>query len=62
MKRTHKLLIAGASVLALGAGGVGIANAVNGDSEERVTGPEGRPGRQGCRSCGRRRPRRGRRA
>jgi hypothetical protein len=39
MTRTRKLLIAGAAVLALGAGGVGIAQAVGGD-EEQATGPE----------------------
>ena len=40
MTRTRKLLIAGAAILVLGVGGVGIAQAVGGDSEERVTGPE----------------------
>jgi hypothetical protein len=39
MSRRRKLLIAGIAVLALGAGGVGFAQAV-GDSEENVTGPE----------------------
>jgi hypothetical protein len=36
----RKLLIAGAAVLLVAAGGVGIAQAVGGDSEEQVTGPE----------------------
>jgi hypothetical protein len=40
MTRSRKLVITGAAVLALGAGGVGIAQAVGGDSEEQVTGPE----------------------
>jgi hypothetical protein len=40
MTRTRKLLIAGAAILVLAVGGVGIAQAVGGDSEERVTGPE----------------------
>jgi hypothetical protein len=40
MTRRKKLLIGGAVVLALGAGGVGLAQAVGGDSEEQVTGPE----------------------
>lgn len=40
MARSRKLLIAGVAVLALVAGGVGIAQAVGGDSEEQVTGPE----------------------
>jgi hypothetical protein len=39
MNRNQKLLITGASILALGAGGIGIAQAVGGDSEEQVTGP-----------------------
>ena len=39
MTRRRKLLISGIVVLALGAGGVGFAQAV-GDSEENVTGPE----------------------
>jgi hypothetical protein len=39
MTRRRKLLIGGAVVLALGAGGVGLAQAV-GDSEEQVTGPD----------------------
>jgi hypothetical protein len=40
MTRTRKLLIAGAAILVLAVGGVGIAQAVGGDSKERVTGPE----------------------
>jgi hypothetical protein len=40
MTRSRKLLIAGAAILVLAVGGVGIAQAVGGDSEERVTGPE----------------------
>lgn len=40
MSRNRKLMLAGASVLALAAGGVGIAQAVGGDDEERATGPE----------------------
>jgi hypothetical protein len=41
MTRGRKLLIAGAAVIAMGAGGVGIAQAVVGDdSEEQVSGPE----------------------
>jgi uncharacterized membrane protein YkoI len=40
MKRNRKLLIAAASALALAAGGVGIAQAVGGDSEEQASGPE----------------------
>ena len=40
MTRRRKLLIGGAVVLALGAGGVGLAQAVGGDSEEQVTGPD----------------------
>jgi hypothetical protein len=39
MKRRRKLLIGGTVVLALGAGGVGLAQAVGGDSEEQVSGP-----------------------
>jgi hypothetical protein len=38
--RNRKLAIAGVAVLALAAGGVGIAQAVGGDSEERATGPD----------------------
>lgn len=40
MARSRKLIIAGIAILALAAGGVGIAQAVGGDSEEQVTGPE----------------------
>jgi uncharacterized membrane protein YkoI len=42
MSRSRKLLITGVMVLALGAAGVGIAQAVgrDGDSEEQVIGPE----------------------
>ena len=40
MTRRRKLLIGGAVVLAIGAGGVGLAQAVGGDSEEQVTGPQ----------------------
>ena len=40
MTRTRKLLIAGAAILVLAVGGVGIAQAVGGDSEERASGPE----------------------
>ena len=39
MTRRRKLLIAGAAVLALGAGGVGYAQA-GGDDDENVTGPD----------------------
>jgi hypothetical protein len=39
MKRRRKLFIAGAAVLALGAGGVGLAQAVGGD-DEQATGPD----------------------
>ena len=39
MTRRRKLLIGGAVVLALGAGGVGFAQAT-GDGEENVTGPD----------------------
>jgi hypothetical protein len=40
MTGSRKLLIAGAAALLVAAGGVGIAQAVGGDSEEQVTGPE----------------------
>jgi hypothetical protein len=40
MTQGRKMLIAGATVLVLAAGGVGIAQAVGGDSEEQVTGPQ----------------------
>jgi hypothetical protein len=39
MTRRRKLLIAGAAVLAVGAGGVGLAQAVGGD-DEQATGPD----------------------
>jgi hypothetical protein len=39
MKRRRKLVIGGAAVLALGVGGVGLAQAVGGDSDEQATGP-----------------------
>jgi hypothetical protein len=39
MRRSRKLLIAGVTVAAVGAGGVGLAQAVGGDSDEQVTGP-----------------------
>ena len=39
MTRRRKLLIGGAVILALGAGGVGLAQA-GGDSEEQVSGPD----------------------
>jgi len=40
MKTNRKLLIAGAAVLAVAAGGVGVAKAVGGgDGDERATGP-----------------------
>jgi hypothetical protein len=40
MSGGRKLLIAGAAALVVAVGGVGIAQAVGGDSEEQVTGPE----------------------
>jgi hypothetical protein len=40
MTRSRKLLIAGAVILVLAVGGVGIAQAVGGDTDERVKGPE----------------------
>ena len=40
MMKGRKLLIAGAAAILLAAGGVGIAQAVGGDSEEEVTGPQ----------------------
>jgi hypothetical protein len=46
MRRNRKLLITGVTVLVLGAGGVGIAQAVGGDSEEQVTGPEANKAKQ----------------
>jgi hypothetical protein len=39
MTRGKKLVITGVAVVAVGAGGVGIAQAVGGDSEEQVSGP-----------------------
>src|SRR5918997_3697929 len=39
MSRRLKLMIVGAAVLLVAAGGVGIAQAVGGDSDEQVTGP-----------------------
>ncbi len=46
MGRGRKLVIAGAAVIALGAGGVGIAQAVGGDDEEQVTGPQAEQAKQ----------------
>lgn len=40
MTRRRNLLIGGAVILALGVGGVGLAQAVGGDSEEQVSGPD----------------------
>jgi hypothetical protein len=40
MTRRRKLLIGGAMVLALGAGGVGLAQAGGDDSDEQATGPD----------------------
>jgi Peptidase propeptide and YPEB domain len=42
----QKLVIAGAAAVVLAAGGVGIAQAVSGDSEEQVTGPQADRARQ----------------
>jgi hypothetical protein len=39
MKVNRKVLVVAGAVLALAAGGIGIAYAVGGDSEEQVTGP-----------------------
>ena len=39
MKINRKVLIAGIAVVALAAGGIGIAYAVGGDSEEQASGP-----------------------
>ena len=39
MKVNRKILVVGAVVVALAAGGIGIAYAVGGDSEEQATGP-----------------------
>jgi hypothetical protein len=46
MTRGQKLLIAAAAAVVLAAGGVGIAQAVGGDSEEQVTGPEANRAKQ----------------
>jgi hypothetical protein len=40
MTRRRKLLITAAGVLALGAGGAGIAQAVGGDSDDQASGPQ----------------------
>ena len=40
MTRRRKLIVGGAVILALGAGGVGIAQAVGDDSDEQATGPD----------------------
>jgi hypothetical protein len=40
MKMNRRLLAAGAAIVAVAAGGIGVAYAVNGDSEEQATGPE----------------------
>jgi hypothetical protein len=39
MTRGRKLLLAGATVIAVSVGGAGMAQAVGGDSEEQVSGP-----------------------
>lgn len=39
MKLNRKVVVAAGAALALAAGGIGIAYAVGGDSEEQVTGP-----------------------
>jgi hypothetical protein len=53
MTRGQKLLIAGAAAVVLAAGGVGIAQAVSGDSEEQVTGPQAdRAGRAAVQAVG----------
>ena len=46
MSRGRKLLIVGAAVIALAAGGVGIAQAVGGDDEEQVTGAQAERAKQ----------------
>jgi hypothetical protein len=46
VSRSRKLLIGGAAAIVLGAGGVGIAQAMGGDSEEQVTGPQADRARQ----------------
>jgi hypothetical protein len=40
MTRSRKLMIVGATVVALGAGGIGIAQAVGDDTDEQATGPQ----------------------
>jgi hypothetical protein len=40
MTRSRKLMIVGATVVALGAGGIGIAQAVADDTDEQATGPQ----------------------
>jgi hypothetical protein len=40
MKVDRRFLAAGAAVVVVAAGGIGVAYAVNGDSEEQATGPE----------------------
>ncbi len=40
MTRSRKLILAGAVVVALGAGGMGVAQAVSDDSDEQATGPQ----------------------
>ena len=39
MKINRKVLVAGIAVVAIAAGGIGIAEAIGGDSDEQVTGP-----------------------
>jgi hypothetical protein len=53
MRRGQKLLIVGAAIIVLAAGGVGIAQAVSGDSEEQVTGAQAdRAGRAAVEAVG----------
>mgnify|MGYP003290676977 CR=1 FL=1 len=53
MARGQRLLIVGAVIVVLAAGGVGIAQAVGGDSEEEVTGPQAdRVGRAAVQAVG----------
>jgi hypothetical protein len=40
MDRRKKAALAGVAALALAAGGVGVAQAIGGDSDENVTGPD----------------------
>jgi hypothetical protein len=40
MTRSRELILAGAVVVALGAGGLGVAQAVGDDSDEQATGPQ----------------------